>query len=336
MEIDALSRDILQAMSENCRRSLSSLAKELHTSPKTLKKKLAKLEEEYGIKYTLELDESALGLNATYFVKINFSNPPSEKKLRRVLKKYPEIQFAALTKGDFDLLIYAVARTPLDFARWSNSFRQSMWQNLESWEAGVTTGFWFGFFILGEEVTEHMKLKHVERVILRELIRNARIPLSELARKADVPLSTAQYHLKKILSSKAVKRATLVMTRPPLMVHYIGLYEYKMTEDFLRRDTGVREVLTSEVGYEPMNQLMLAFNVAGAAFDDVLFYSLNSLDEAYEYQKELRNRFGDELKSNPSAFVLNVLKGNLPCRKLAVKDNYNSKLVNIYDKLSKD
>ena len=99
---------------------------------------------------------------------------------------------------------------------------------------------------------------------------------------------------------------------------------------------GGRELITSEGGYEPMNRLLLMFNIEGGDCDDVLFYSLNDPAEAQAFQTEMRTRFGKELKANPSAIVMDVVKGNLPCRKLNVKAEYNTKFMNIYDLMSKD
>ncbi len=335
VEVDALSRDVLRAMSEDCRRSISSLAKELHCAPKTLKKRLAILEDEYKLRYTLELDEHELGFDAAYVVLIRFSKPPDEKVIRNALAKYPTAQFAAFTKGDFDMILFAAARTPYEFARWANYFRQALSDFMDSWEGSVVTGYWFGFFPLNEDVLTDLPIEESKRIMLRLLLRNARISLKEIARRMNMPVSTAQYHLRKLLSSKAVRRATIVMERPPLLTHYVGAHSYKLTHEFLKRDLKVREFITSEGGFEPMNRLLMAFNMSAASFDDVILYAVDNTQDGHQFNEKLDETLKPELRSSRSAFITKVLKGNVPCRKLNVKENYRVTTMGIYDFMEK-
>ena len=335
MEVDALSREILRAMSEDCRRSISSLAKELHCAPKTLKRRLAALEEEYRIRYTLELDEHELGFDASFFVLVKFSRQPEESVVKQALAKYPTAQFAALTKGDFDMIIFAAARTPYEFARWANYFRQSLSNYIDVWEGGVVTGYWFGFFPLSDEIVAELKMEEPERTMLRLLFRNARISLKDIARRTNLPVSTAQYHLRKLLSSKAIRRATIVMERPPFLTHYVGTHSYKLTPEFLKRDLKVRDFITSEGGFEPMNRLLMAFNISASRFDDILFYAVDSTQDGYRFHKTLNEMLKPELRHSQIAFILKVLKGSIACRKLNVKDNYRVTTMGIYDYMQK-
>jgi len=336
LEVDALSREILHALSENCRRSVSSLAKELRCAPKTVKKKLLALEKEYNIRYTLELSEQELGFNATYFVLVKFSKPPDEKLLVAALRKYSMPQVAALTKGDFDMFIYVVARTPLEFSKWANYFRQTLTEYIERWEGGLITGFWFGFFPLSEELLEQANINEKEKLMLRLLVRNARISLKDLARRMNMSISTVRYHLNKLLESKIVRRATIIMERPPLHTHYIGVYGYRMTKNFLKNDLGVRALITEEPLYESINRLLPVFNVAGANFDDVIMYSVSDLEDGYNFHNEVIRRFGSELRDYKFAFVLKIVKGNLPFRKVSIKKDYRVDFMDIYDYLEKD
>lgn len=336
VEVDATSRDILRALSEDCRRSASSLAKEVHCAPKTLKKKLARLENEYEIRYTLELDARELGFSAPYFVLVKFSKPIDETLLQQALKQYPFAQFAALTKGDFDLVVYVLAKNALDFVRWSNYFRQTLSEYIEHWEGGLVTGHWFGFFPLNEDILEYADLDERDRIMLRVLLRNAKIPISDLARRMNVPVSTMQYHLKKLFAMKAVRRATIVMEKGPYPVHYVGLYGYKMTKKFMRHGLSIRSFLTTEGTYEPVNRLLFEFNVAATTFDDVTVYSSTDLDEGHDFHKKMLELCGPELRDHKSAFILKVVKGSLPVRKLDMKRGYQAKGVHIYDYIEKD
>jgi DNA-binding Lrp family transcriptional regulator len=336
VEVDITSKNILQAMSEDCRQSMASLAKKLHCAPKTVKKKLSKLEDEYDIRYTLELDENMLGFTARYFLLFRFSRPIDEKTILKVLKKWKYPQFAALTKGDFDLVIYLLTKTHLEFVNWVNYFRQELSGYIEYWEGGMVTGYWYGFFPESEEILEDADLEDRERIMLRILIRNARAPLSDIARRLNVSVSTAQYHMNKLMNKKLIKRATIVIEKPPYPVHFVGIYGYKMTSEFMKRALAVRSFLTTEATYEPVNRLLLEFNTAATTFDDVTFYSVTDLDEGYSFQKKMVELCGPELRTHKFAFILKVLKGSLPIRKLDIAKEYRADDVKIYDYIMKD
>ena len=94
-------------------------------------------------------------------------------------------------------------------------------------------------------------------------------------------------------------------------------------------------MLVGEGGYEPMNRLLLAFNVTGGDCDDVMCYAFEDMDVAYSFEKEIKKLLGEELKESPSAFILRVIKGYLPMRNLRVKENYGVGSRDVYHLLSK-
>jgi len=337
VEIDAISRDILQAMSENCRISVSALAKELHCAPKTLRKKLAMLEKEYDLRYVLELDTHELGLEATYITVVKFSKQPDEKLLSAALAKYPNPQFAALVKGDFDMIIYSASANHLDFARWVNFFRQTLAGYIDQFENGAITGYWFGFFPTNEKtIRQATKLSEAEKVLLRLLLANARMPLKELARRAGLPVSTAQYNLKKILSSRMVIRPTVVIDKPPYSTIYIGLFSQTMTKRFLKVNDKVRDLLFEESKYSPMSRLISTFNTTAGSFDDVTIYAVDSPEEGYKFHDQIKQACGAELRESRLAYAIKILKGSLPCRKLEVKQAYRTLAVDIYSFMERE
>jgi len=336
-EVEALSRDILTAMSENCRRSISSIAKDLHCAPKTLRRRLEALEEEYDIHYVLELDSRKLGLEATYFTVVKFSKHPGEKLLAAALAKYQDPQFAALTKGDFDMVIYTASVNHLEFARWANFFRQELSEYIERFENGIITGYWFGFFPTNDETVKKVKLvSEAEKVLLRLLLMNARMPLKELARRAGLPISTTQYHLKKILSSEIVLRPTIIIGKPPYSTIYLGLFSQSMTKRFLKVNEKVRGLLFEESKYSPMSRLISTFNTTAGSFDDVTIYALDSPEEGYKFHQTIKDACGDELREGRLAFIVKTLKGSLPCRRLEVKQSYRASAVDIYGFMERD
>ena len=100
---------ILREMYLNSRVSALRLSKKLHSNYYTVSKTLKELERANGLAYTLELDVRELGFLGIRVLAIKFEKAPDLKLLRKELQDDVFIQGAYLTKGDFDLLIYAMA-----------------------------------------------------------------------------------------------------------------------------------------------------------------------------------------------------------------------------------
>ena len=209
--LDYISAQLLRELSQNSRQSFSELGRKLGISGATVARRMARLEKNYGLRYTLEINREALGITANYIIFANLKKIPPEAELERIFKKYPEAQYAALTKGDFDLFIYASSAKHEYLSRWANGVRQELNDYLDSWGATNVIGNWFGFFPLRDEIVEEVPIGEPKRTLLRLLNRNARMPLKELSKKVGMSMSTTQYHLKQLINSKYVKRFTIVM-----------------------------------------------------------------------------------------------------------------------------
>ncbi len=334
-EIDAVSHKILRALSENSRRSYNELAKIAGCSPQTAKKRVKWLEKEFDIKYVLEFDEEKLGLSAAYITYAKFKPMPDAGLLKKLLQAHNGPQFAAITRGDFDLVVYFSGRSNLDFSKWANWFRQQLDDYIVDWQPGHTTGFWYGFFPLSTATIEQIPLEGSKKKMLMLLSENARMPLEELARRCSVPPSTAHYHLESILGAPYVKRCTIVMQKSPYPVTNIGFYGYRIGRTFVSSNLRRRRlVLSEESSLAASSQLVLSFNTVGD-FDDILVKSFDTLEacQAYsERQHGLSPAFATPIKDG---VVMNVIHGALPVRNLDVKKEYNQKL-EIYDMMEKD
>ena len=108
---------ILQALSMNSRISQQYLGKMLGWSQPRTRYSILALEKKLGIKYTLEINVEKLGY-VYYIVNAKFlDKKPQFEEIKAAIESEPMVQFAALTKGDYDLFMYVLVENSIDRAK---------------------------------------------------------------------------------------------------------------------------------------------------------------------------------------------------------------------------
>jgi DNA-binding Lrp family transcriptional regulator len=108
--VNKIDISVLTALSMNGAITYASLARRLGMSETGMDYKVKHLEETYGIKYVPELDMEALGYSK-YLLMIKFtSDKPDPELIREVFSKDPRVLLVALVTGDYDLMVYFIAK----------------------------------------------------------------------------------------------------------------------------------------------------------------------------------------------------------------------------------
>ena len=113
--MDDVDRAILAQLTEDARRSVTTIAENVHISRAHAYNRIAKLQEQGIItKYTALVDPLKAGLRSSAYVTLKVRQH-SWRELREQLKSIPEVHHIALVGGDFDviLLVRAVDNTDL-------------------------------------------------------------------------------------------------------------------------------------------------------------------------------------------------------------------------------
>ncbi|HKU10520.1 MAG TPA: Lrp/AsnC family transcriptional regulator [Sinomonas sp.] len=113
--VDDVDRAILAQLTEDARRSVTTIAENVHISRAHAYNRIAKLQEQGIItKYTALVDPLKAGLRSSAYVTLKVRQH-SWRELREQLKSIPEVHHIALVGGDFDviLLVRAVDNTDL-------------------------------------------------------------------------------------------------------------------------------------------------------------------------------------------------------------------------------
>ena len=106
-------RQILTLLSTDARMGVSEISKQIGLSYATTLSKIKKLEEKYGIKYTIEygfLDKFNLH---RFFAIAKFINKvPDAQEVKKLMESEPRVQLALWTVGEYNLFLFMLASTP--------------------------------------------------------------------------------------------------------------------------------------------------------------------------------------------------------------------------------
>lgn len=322
VEFDFLSNAILREMCMNSRETIANMAHKLKYSRNAIKRRVDFLEDELKLKYVAELNEKELGLIYNYIIRAKLKKPIDRNTLLSYLKQDPVPQFAAFTKGDFDLIIYATAKTHNEYCEWEYWMRHLLREHLDTWNSAHFLASRYGFFPLHENVFDTISLSAPRKEILLSLNRNSRISLKELAKRAKISQPTARYHLVKLKESQIVKRFTAIARKPPKPIHFFVFWSYRFNKGFEERAIEVRRIIRDEEEPISMNKCSFIASLSGTA-DEVALLSYDDVEKGYEEIKSIDRIFvPDEVKTD-SAIITQVIYGELPFRNTEISKLYD-------------
>ncbi len=231
---------ILTALSMNSRISMKRLSEIAGINESTAHYKVSALEKKFGIRYISEIDTEKLGFT-TYLILVKFEEGlPTSKEAVEVLKKEPRIQFAAATKGDFDMVIYLLDEN-------SRSAEDNLWKimsegGLENYKAkwnlvpfgqiGSVVPLREEFFtgVLQDKLpsrkpekntSNQINLRNREFLLLKELNTDAAVDFTEVDSKHGLVKGSSRYSYHKLKESGILIRTTITMENLPM--RYLGM-----------------------------------------------------------------------------------------------------------------
>jgi DNA-binding Lrp family transcriptional regulator len=116
-KLDAVDRAILDQLTEDARRSVTTIAENVHISRAHAYNRIAKLQADGVItKYTALVDPLKAGLRSSAYVTLKVRQQ-TWRDLRERLRAIPEVHHIALVGGDFDVIILVRAVDNTDLRR---------------------------------------------------------------------------------------------------------------------------------------------------------------------------------------------------------------------------
>jgi DNA-binding Lrp family transcriptional regulator len=223
---DAINKKILTILSMNARSSMAFIGSMVGLKPSAVYSRVKQLEKDYKIKYTVELDLDKLGYHKSIvFVKfLDKTKKPTVDEIRNATAGVPNVQLAVLLNGQYDLMIYLLAKRNDDLSTMVNLVRDS--KHLSGYEMEWHISYFYGhynFVPLRGEFIDMIKgeLKEREYYLLKEFNANSSMGFTEVDKKYGLEKGRTDYAYYGLKRSGVLIRPTISMQNNG--VSYIGL-----------------------------------------------------------------------------------------------------------------
>jgi len=322
-----ITRKILRMLSENCRMTLTEMSKNLKLSRRNVSKRLARIEQEFGIKYTLDISKRKLGLINPHIILIKFGNKPDIEEVVAQFNKTYVAQIVVPVKGTYDMLVYANSASFKDYIDWDRDTRRAFLLKYKMrWEQSVVIFTRIGFYPLRNELILHSRLSGEEKSMMVILNEDSRISLKDMARRLHINYKTCVYRFNELVNKKYIKRFTISMDIPKgvsmmsLFAKYVPTEGVKLAKDYTRKmfTTDEHEPLVGRYALK-LSLIGSYDSFAVGAFDDKRMGKRNMVDmyrKLFGGFSPLKLEYGE---------ISSPLIGRLPVRSMDIKAEYYSR-----------
>ena len=318
-----ISRKIVRLLSENARLSVAEMAKQIGVSRPTISDKLKRLENELGLRYTLELNEPAMGLNSPHIIAVKFDKKPSYDKIRSILIKSYIPQVALSVSGDYDMVIYANAVSGGEYAKWDKAMRILLGDFRAVWEPSEVIHRQLCFFPLRSGAINKTKLDQNSRLLLSSLNDNARMSFQQLSKRLNMHFNTVKYNFDKLVSMGCIKRPTITMDLVKDVSFISWFSNYSPTTGYEKSSAKARLPLFTDDENPLINRYLLTASLIGS--HDL--FSIDVFDDkatAHKYDLSYhKNLFTKHSIKMISGEIKDVIIGRLPIRSVDIRQEWN-------------
>ncbi|MEM4066877.1 MAG: hypothetical protein QXV17_08455 [Candidatus Micrarchaeaceae archaeon] len=246
-EVEKLKLRMLRALSINARLTFSELGKKVGVGKYVAYKYFHEMVEEYGIKFVPEInveniwkyelvklmahESTKTGIRENIidkfpdvigfeeyviFVKFISGKPEDEEILKAIGDSYIP-QFVAKLIGDYDLVVYAIARNFEEI----NKYIVRTFSNLKKTYVTINTvriTRTFGFFPLRNELIEKFNISETYRKVLLYLNQDGRREFADIARLVKIKPEGITYTLDRLEKTGMLERISYYETKPKNVV----------------------------------------------------------------------------------------------------------------------
>ncbi len=275
-KVDPKETTILRALSMNSRISLSRIGKMLNLNKTSTDYWFKKVEQKYDLQYIAEIDVEKLGF-LEYIILVKFEDKiPTVKELKDAFARQGRVQLAALTQGEYDLMMIVCIEKSREARSDIYELRETLAPTYDSKWYLVTLYSTYSFIPLRDEFFEILKEKTNKETgaqtdgkrellkreygVLRSLNSNANIDFTDIDKKYGFDKGRAQYTYYKLKESQTLKRTTITMKKTNVKYNAV-LFMEKINQMRLAqtREKLIREIISE--GSTTMNKYALVGDV---------------------------------------------------------------------------
>ena len=304
---------LLAEIHKDSRRSMKELGRSLGISHHTVSRTLEKLEEKYGLAYTLDFDPGKLGFSEGRIITIKFEERPGLDFLKQRFEKDIFVQDVYSAEGDFDLLLYVIGLTPTEFAAWQWKLRIDLKKYKPLLKISTADNFVIGFLPLRNQLIEMSdKLSGVEKKILTELNENSRIKLNELIKRSKTTQMKVIYAMKKFKKEGIIKKYTALVQNPTKRIFLAFTILFSPNENHSK----LRSVFLKELVKEDLHSATSDYSVildTVGAYDSIYICTFDSGEGLSRIGPDMQKSvFSDEAPKIDRAVLTGVITGKWP------------------------
>lgn len=242
---------ILRELSTNPREGVAAMSKKLGIPYQTTLYWIRKLERRYGIWYTIDYQFLRyFGFERFISIAKFEGKRPNAEELKKLLLANPYVQFAALTRGAYDLFIFLLAPNTSVLENIIYSLRsEKLFEKCPAKWYSSYHGQGFGFLPLRNEFFDLLKervwrrskeqpRRSKEQILareyatLKELNENGMEDFSKIDSKYSLKKGSAQYTYHQLIEANMINRITITMENPPINGTAIIIAEQRDVWDF--------------------------------------------------------------------------------------------------------
>ncbi|MCW6160441.1 MAG: winged helix-turn-helix transcriptional regulator [Candidatus Micrarchaeales archaeon] len=279
-----VTRRILRMLSENSRITLTEMARELHLSRRSVAKRLKRIEQEFGISYTINISKTRIGLNNPHITLVKFRRRPSTAVLCNLFRKsYIPQLVVPVKKGSYDLLIYSNSTSFRDYANWDRDMRSELMQKYGmKWEQSQIVFTRLGHIPVRNEILQRTRIPERDKKMLMLLNTDSRISLKELAKRMNMNYKTCIYQFNELLKKKYIKRFTIAMEMRE-SASFMSLFaKYVPSESHSRASSYSRLLFTKDERNPLISRYILKMSLVGT-YDSFAIGVFDNFSKSYKY-----------------------------------------------------
>jgi DNA-binding Lrp family transcriptional regulator len=243
---DEIDKKILTTLSMNARASLAFMGRQIGLSQNATYNRVKHLEEKYGIRYMAEINVEKLGFLPLLIMVKFIDKSPSIKEVIDALKDESRVQLVFTTKGDYDLVIYALAKNVTSEETIDTVVKLRMGGLIKYPGKWYVTLFWkhsLGYIPLRDEFIDSIKdnLLKREYAILKELNKNGIMDFTEIDKKYGFDNGRSQYTYYRLKEKGIISRITI--SEQELPIKYVGVILKEIIDEKKFRKNRVNSLL---------------------------------------------------------------------------------------------
>lgn len=313
--LDKTDRKILYHLDRDARMHLSLLSKKVGISKESLHYRIRRLRENGQIsKFYTIINTSKMGFYLfKIYIQLQNTTEESEKQMIEYLYAHPRYAWSCFSSGRWDMLVAVWARDPLDF---DDSFLAGFMGRFHEYvlarELSITkhninqNRRWF-YNTEEEPVSsdvggraEDAGLDETDLEILRIIANNARMSVRRIAELAKSTPAVVQHRIRKMEKGRIILAYKISFD--------LRNYGYEFCKSFIYLKHTDPKRMKELIEYCRHHQNILNEVTTFGSWDLELEFEVPNFDFFHSAMREIRNRFGDIIKSYDSILIYKEYK----------------------------